>query len=223
MVDYEVARNNMVESQIRTNDVTDRRLLDVMRRIAREKFLPAEKSAVAYTDEDVLLGKFGEPPHPRYLMEPMPFARLVQAAEVTERDLVLDVGCASGYNSAVLAGLADSVVALEADKELAARATNALVEQEIDNVAVVIGPLEAGYPSEGPYDVIFLGGSVAEPPQALFDQLAEGGRLVAVVGDGPVGTAMVFLKHNGVHGGRAICDAAVPVLPGFEKRPAFVF
>src|SRR5690606_6460675 len=148
---------------------------------------------------------------------------LVQLAEVTDSDLVLDVGCGTGYASAVLAQLCDSVVALEVDEALAAKATSNLGDQGINNVAVVTGPLESGYPSEAPYDVIFLGGAVCEPPTGVFDQLAEGGRLVAVVGTGLVGKASIFTKHRGVTSGRAVFDAAVKVLPGYEKRPSFVF
>jgi protein-L-isoaspartate(D-aspartate) O-methyltransferase len=223
MIDFEAARRHMIDSQIRTNNVTDPRVLRAIGTVAREKFVPAARSAIAYVDEDVPIGAFGDPARPRYLMEPMPFARLVQLADVASSDLVLDVGCATGYASAVLAQLADSVVALEADEGLAATATRNLAEQAIDNVAVVTGPLEAGYPSEGPYDVIFLGGAVAEAPTGLFDQLAEGGRLVAVVGEGLVGKAAVFTKHNGITSERSVFDAAVPILPGFEQRPTFVF
>lgn len=223
MFDFEAARRHMIDSQIRTNNVTDPRVLRAIATVAREKFVPANRSSIAYVDEDVPIGEFGDPPRPRYLMEPMPFARLVQLAEVAPSDLVLDVGCATGYASAVLSQLADSVVALEADEGLAATATRDLAEQGIDNVAVVTGPLDAGYAAEGPYDVIFLGGATADAPTALFDQLAEGGRLVAVVGERLVGMATVFTKHNGTTSGRPVFDAAVPILPGFERRASFVF
>lgn len=223
MTDFNIARFNMVESQIRPNDVTDQRLLDALGGVAREEFLPGGRRVVAYMDENVLIGTFGEEATPRYLMEPMPFARLMQAADVKRSDLVLDVGCASGYSAAVLAQLADSVVALEADERLAAMATDTLMNQGIDNVAVVTGSLPDGYPSEGPYDVIFLAGSVDEVPQKLLDQLGDGGRLVAVVGGDPVGKAMVYVRRGEATSGREIFDAATPPLPGFRKQPGFVF
>ena len=223
MTDFNIARFNMVESQIRPNDVTDRRLLDALGVVAREEFLPSSRRAVAYMDEDVLIGTFGEEATSRYLMEPMPFARLVQAADVRSSDLVLDVGCATGYSAAVLSQLADSVVALEADESLASMATETLMNQGIDNVAVVTGSLPEGYPSEGPYDVIFLAGAVDEVPNKLLDQLGDGGRLVAVVGGGPVGKAMVYVKHDKATSGRVIFDAATPPIPGFRKEQGFVF
>lgn len=223
MTDFNIARFNMVESQIRPNDVTDQRLLDALGAVAREEFLPSGRRAVAYMDEDVLIGTFGDDATPRYLMEPMPFARLVQAADVRGSDLVLDVGCATGYSAAVLSRLADSVVALEADENLAGMATETLMNLGIDNVAVVTGPLPDGYPSEGPYDVIFLAGSVDEVPQQLLDQLGDGGRLVAVVGGDPIGKAMVYVRHDKATSGRVIFDAATPPIPGFRKEAGFVF
>ncbi len=223
MIDFENARSNMVESQVRPSDVTDRGLLDAMSSIAREAFLPGGRKALAYMDEDVLIGHFGEESVARFLMEPMPFSRLVQAAEVKSTDLVLDVGCATGYSSAVLARIADSVVALEVDGDLAATATQTLLDQGIDNVAVVSGELSDGYASQGPYDVIFVGGSVPEPPQALLDQLKDGGRMVAVVGQGAIGEACVFVKRGGVVGSKVVFDASVPPLPGAVRHAEFVF
>lgn len=223
MTDFNIARFNMVESQIRPNDVTDQRLLDALGAVAREEFLPSGRRPVAYMDEDVLIGTFGEDATPRYLMEPMPFARLVQAADVRSSDLVLDVGCATGYSAAVLSRLADSVVALEADEGLAGMATETLMNLGIDNVAVVTGPLPEGYASEGPYDVIFLAGSVDEVPQQLLDQLGNGGRLVAVVGGDPIGKATVYVRHDKATSGRVIFDAATPPIPGFRKDDEFVF
>ncbi len=223
MTDFETARYNMVESQIRPNDVTDRRLIDAIASVAREEFLPVGKRVVAYIDEDVLIGTFGDDDHPRYLIEPMPFARLVQAADVKSSDLVLDVGCATGYTAAVLAQLGDSVVALESAEDLASMATETLMNQGNDNVAVVTGTLRDGYPSEGPYDVIFLSGSVDSVPDKMLDQLSDGGRLVAVVGSGPVGKAMLYVRHADSTSGRVIFDASIPPLPGFREEPGFVF
>ncbi len=223
MIDFETARHNMVESQVRPSDVTNRGLLDAMSSIAREAFLPAGRKSLAYMDEDVLIGHFGDDQVARYLMEPMPFSRMVQAADVKSTDLVLDVGCATGYSSAVLAQVADSVVALEADEELAATATQTLLDQGIDNVAVVTGGLTEGYASEGPYDVIFVGGSVPEAPQSLLDQLKDGGRMVAVVGQGAIGEACLFVKRGDVVGSKVVFDVSVPPLPGVVRHAEFVF
>ncbi len=218
MVDFAVLRQNMVKAQLRTNEVTEPRLLEAMEEIPREIFVPERSQAVAYVDEDIEIG-LG-----RYLMEPMVLARLLQAAEVTPRNAALDIGCATGYSSAVLARLAGAVVAVESEPELAARADELLTGLGADNVAVVRGALEDGYAKQAPYDVILLGGAVPELPQTIIDQLAEGGRLLAVMrAPGEVGRATLTMRRQGAVSSRTLFDAAVPPLPGFERRPRFVF
>jgi protein-L-isoaspartate(D-aspartate) O-methyltransferase len=207
----------MVDSQLRTENVTDYDLLAAMSEIPRERFVPAEQAPLAYVDRDVPIGPS------RWLMEPAPFARLVQAAEVAATDIVLDVGCGTGYSAAVLARLADSVVALESDAGLAALASETLMDLGVANAAVVNGPLEEGYPSEGPFDVIVVEGAVEVVPDALLDQLKDGGRLVAIVGYGRAAAARVFTRSAGDVASREAFDAAVMPLPGFRKPQAFVF
>ena len=175
MIDHAVARHNMVSGQIRTNRVTDERLIEAMEEIPRELFVPRAKRGVAYVDEDVEIASG------RYLMEPMVLARLVQEAEITASDVVLDVGCGTGYASAVMARLAGTVIALDVDDTLAAEAEQALSAVGADNALVVTGPLADGFAEQAPYDVILVGGAVDHLPQALADQLAEGGRIVGVV------------------------------------------
>jgi protein-L-isoaspartate(D-aspartate) O-methyltransferase len=185
--------------------------------LSREDFVPDACRAVAYMDEDVPLGVPG-----RYLMEAMAFARLVQLAEVKPGDKVLCVGAGSGYGAAVLARLAQAVVAVEADARLAARARENL--KNLGQVKVVEGRHAAGSPADAPFDVIVIEGRAGEVPQALLDQLAPGGRLVAVVGETDVARMRVYARGTGGLTMREAFDASVSALPGLEKkRPAFVF
>ena len=218
MSDFAAARFNMVENQIRPNGVTDARVLEAMADVPRERFVPKKLQDAAYLDEDLAIADG------RFLMEPAVFARLVQAAAITPDDLVLDVGCGTGYSTAVLARLAASVVAVESDPQLVERASALLAELDADNAAAVEAPLEAGYPKQAPYDAIVLGGAVDEAPRALTDQLAEGGRLVAVVtGGSAVGRGEVVLRLHGALSRRVLFDAAVPPLPEFRVERGFVF
>jgi protein-L-isoaspartate(D-aspartate) O-methyltransferase len=220
MIDFAEMRRAMVDAQVRANDVTDLRIVAAMLETPRERFVPAGLRNFAYIDDDLLV-KDGSPS--RYLMEPMVLAKLLQAAEIGPEALVLDVGAASGYSTAVLAKLAGQVVALEEDTELAAQGSGVLVDLGLLNAAYVHGPLTAGWSAEAPYDVILLNGSVDSAPEALLAQLKPGGRLVAVVGRGRAGRATVFTNTTGGVGSRVVFDAAVPTLPGFEARPGFVF
>lgn len=223
MIDFAKARTIMVDTQIRTESVTDHDIIAAMSEIPREMFLAPALRPFAYIDDDILV-KDAEGGNPaRYLIRPTPLARMLQAAEIGQSDFALIVGSPTGYAAAVLARLAGSVVALESDETLAANASEALTEQGIDNVAVVTGPLEAGYPSEAPYDVILLGGAVEEIPQPLFEQLKEGGRLVGVLGYGRAAPAMVFTHTDDDFGGRSVFDVHLPPLPGFQRPRSFVF
>lgn len=223
MIDFASVRTKMVDSQLRTEDVTDHDILRAMGEIPRESFVPGHLKPLAYVDDDLLLREATATAPARHLVRAAPLARLLQAAEVDASDIVLDIGCATGYSAAVLARLANSVVALESDADLAAQATETLVELGIDNVAVVTGPLEAGYPSEGPYDVILAAGAVEVVPEPLLAQLKEGGRLIAVVGHGRAASAMLYTRTDGEIGSRPLFNAFVPPLPGFARPKAFVF
>lgn len=223
MIDYAAARHNMVESQIRPNQVTDARLLRALVDVPREEFVPAALRPLAYMDDDVPLVPAGRGLPERRLLAPMPLARLVQLADVEPDDLVLDVGCATGYSTALLAHLAESVVGLECDEGLAEQASQTLTELEIDNAAIVTGPLPAGYPSEGPFDVILLNGCVSDVPDELLKQLKDGGRLVAIVAEDEFGQAVLFRDFGGRISRRPAFDAGGPRLPGFEPKKEFVF
>ena len=221
-VDFQELRVKMVDGQVRTTDVTDSSVLDAMLTVPREAFVPAGRRDVAYIDENIELDVSQDAAR-RFLMEPSPFARLVQLAKVKTGDVVLDVGCATGYSSAVLSRIAGSVVALESDPLLAAQARETLAEQGCNNVSVVEGPLAGGHAARAPYDVILINGAVDELSPALFDQLADGGRLVAVIGQGNAGRATLHVKEGGVMSARHAFDASVKLLDEFRREPAFEF
>jgi protein-L-isoaspartate(D-aspartate) O-methyltransferase len=218
MPDHAVARHNMVAGQVRTNQVTDSALIAVLEEVPREIFVPPVLAGVAYLDEDLPLGGG------RYLMEPRVFARLLQAAGIGRSDVVLDIGCATGYSTAVMSRLAGTVVALESDPVLIRRANEALARLQLDNAVIVEGPLAAGYPAHAPYDVIVVEGAVPDVPTAISAQLAENGRLVAVLTPpGEFGQAILMLRRGNLVSSRAICDAAIPPLPEFGAVPGFQF
>ena len=219
MIDFAAMRLNMVESQLRTNRVTDRALLEAFEALPREDFVPKEKRGIAYIDEDLSIGDG------RFLMEPMVLARLLQAARLTKDDVVLDVGCTTGYSTALLAGLAGTVVGVEQDEAMVKSANDALSSHGIDNGVVICDPLNDGYPKQAPYNVIVLQGAVAELPESITKQLADGGRLVTVMREGEnlTGRATLVQRNGASLSSRALFDASTPVLPGFEKSESFVF
>jgi protein-L-isoaspartate(D-aspartate) O-methyltransferase len=221
--DFHEQRLKMVDSQLRTTDVTSIPVQDAMLKVPREAFVPARRRELAYIDEDILVSGNETSGNARYLMAPSPFGKLLQLTEIRKGDFVLDIGCATGYSAAVLSEIAGSVVALESDPALVEIATATLSSLGCDTVAVVHGPLEEGYASEAPYDVILLNGSVDRIPQALFDQLRDGGRLAAVEGQGLSGVARLYVKEDGIVAPRRGFNAAVNPLPGFREEPAFEF
>ena len=208
----------MVSGQIRTNRVTDERLIEAMEEIPRERFVPHAKRGVAYVDEDVEIASS------RYLMEPMVLARLIQESNIAADDMVLDVGCGTGYATAVMSRLAGTVIALDVDKSLASEAERTLSAVGADNAIVVTGPLAEGYARQAPYDAILLGGAVDHLPQALADQLAEGGKIVGVLREaGRVGQATLWAKHRGTLSSRSLFEASLPPLPGIARPVRFEF
>lgn len=220
--DFLQLRRNMVDSQIRTTDVTDLRLLEAILAIPREEFVPAGRRAVAYVDDDIDVTLPGSAER-RFLMNPSPMARIIQLAAVKPGDVVLDVGCGAGYVSAVLSKLAATVIAVDNDKAVVDAAAATLSRIGCDNVVTVNGDLSKGYAAEAPYDVVFIGGAVDVVPAALFDQLKEGGRLVTVEGHGNAGIAKLHVKHDGRVSARKAFNASVKPVPGFLMEPGFVF
>ena len=218
MVDTAQARLNMVESQLRTNKVTDEAVLAAFESVPREAFVPEALRAVAYRDEDIDLGEG------RCIMEPMVLARLLQAARPGPADLALEIGCGTGYATALLARMVATAVAVESVPALVEAAGTALAALGLDNAVVMKGDIGRGVPDQAPYNVIFIHGAVAEVPRAISDQLAEEGRLVTVVRAGAgVGRATLIERHGGITSSRVLFDAAVPTLPEFAPAPGFVF
>lgn len=215
MTDFAAARRHMVDGQIRTTDVTDLRLISALLEVPRERFMPPASVSLAYLDLDVPVGGS------RRLLRPMVLAKMIQAADIKPTDRVLDVGCASGYGAAVLGYIAGNVIALEQDTGLANAASDSLAAQR--NVKVVKGPLADGWPQGAPYDAVVVEGATEVVPNALCQQLKNGGRLICVLGDGPGLKAMLYTRSGTEAAGRAVFDAPAALLPGFAKTPVFAF
>lgn len=217
MMDYEAARTKMVDNQIRTTDVTSHSVLSAFLSVAREAFVPEKLRSLAYIDTDLEVSPC------RFIMEPSPLAKLVQLAAIGKGDKVMEIATASGYGAAILSQLAEKVVALESDAGLAEMARENLAGQGIDNATVCVGPLENGWQAEAPFDVILINGSVEVVPDALFSQMKDGGRLVAVVGYGLSSRAKVFVREHGHVSEKTEFNTSVQPLPGFRKISEFVF
>jgi protein-L-isoaspartate(D-aspartate) O-methyltransferase len=217
MSDYALQRSNMVETQVRTNDVTDPRIHAAMRSVERERFVPAAKRALAYTDLPI------EVVHGRFLSDPRTFAKLLQLAAIRATDSVLDVACATGYSTAVIAQLAKRVAGLEQDADLVRTASELVRSCGVLNASLVQGGLAEGCRQEAPFDVIYINGAVEVVPDSLLNQLGEGGRLVAVMRSDGQSRARLFTRENGNVGCREDFDSGVPLLVGFRKTVGFVF
>ncbi len=213
---FAAARQSMVLSQLRPNNVTSDSVADAMSVVPREDFVPKNLRGVAYMDEDLEVAK------DRFLIEPRVFALMVQAAKIVNTDVVLDVACGTGYSSAVLGNLAQAVVAIESDAELVEKASETLTKLEADNVAVIEAELNVGVAKQGPYNVIHINGAVDEVPEALLDQLADDGRLLCVIGSNP-GVATIYRKQSGSVYPTALFNAAVPQIGSMKAEAGFSF
>jgi len=219
MTDFALARRNMVDGQLRPNRVTNAALLAAVSELPRERFLPESLRSVAYADDDVPLG------NGRFLMEPMVLARLIQALQPQPDDKALVVASGRGYGAALLSRLAKSLVAVESDAALASSAEQTFKDLGIVNIEQTVTKSKAGNPAGAPYDVILIEGAVQRIPQAILDQLAEGGRLTTVLAApaGVLGVAQLVMKEGGACSGRPLFDAGTPALPGFAAPPRFTF
>jgi protein-L-isoaspartate(D-aspartate) O-methyltransferase len=221
MSGFSIARQKMVDGQVRPSDVTDLRIIDAMLAVPREAFVPRDKQALAYLDIDLDVSEGGS--ERRCLIKPVVTAKMLQAAELKDTDNVLVVGCATGYAAAVVARLAGQVTATEVDPAMAARAKDVLAQLGIGNVTVRAADSSEGDAANAPYDVIMLNGATEVTPDRLYRQLRDGGRLVGVFATAQPPRAMIVTHSHDDFGTRALFDAAVPVLPGLGRVPAFVF
>jgi protein-L-isoaspartate(D-aspartate) O-methyltransferase len=215
MTDFAKLRTMMVDTQVRPSDVTKFPIIEAMLTVARENFVPRAQREAAYVGEHVSLG------HGRVALDPRVLAKMLDVLNIQNDELVLDIGIGLGYSSAVIARMAQAVIAVEEDETLAGDAASALSEAGADNVVVEVAALAVGAPQHGPYDVVVLQGAVETIPAAILDQVKEGGRICAIFLDGPLGIARIGYKLNDDITWRLAFNATAPVLPGFEADRAF--
>ena len=216
MTEFASRRMMMVDTQVRPSDVTKFPIIDAMLHVPREVYVPRDRQEAAYVGQNVEIAPG------RVVLEPRTLAKMLDALDIQPGEMVLDLGCGLGYSAAVIARIADTVVAVEEDADLAAEAQRALADEGVDNAVVVAGPLAAGSAKHGPYDVITVEGGIESLPQALADQLKEGGRIAAVFMDGALGTVKTGIRMGGRIDWRFAFNASAPLLPGFARARGFV-
>ncbi|MGB7243597.1 MAG: protein-L-isoaspartate O-methyltransferase [Salaquimonas sp.] len=217
MTDYTARRSMMVDTQVRPSDVTKYPIIEAMLSVARENYVPMAKREAAYLGENLDLG--GN----RVVLEPRTLAKMLDALDISNDELILDVGATQGYAAAVIAHMAEAVVAVEEDETMANEAQEALSDAGVDNVIVHVGPLGAGAAQHGPFDAMIIEGGVSRLPDALLDQLKEGGRVACLFMDGALGEVRIGYKLDGQVSWRRSFNAGAPILPGFEAEAAFQF
>ena len=216
MSEFATRRVMMVDTQVRPSDVTKFPIIDAMLHVPREVYVPRDRQEAAYVGQNVEIAPG------RVVLEPRTLAKMLDALDIQPGEMVLDLGCGLGYSAAVIARIADTVVAVEEDADLAAEAQRALADEGVDNAVVVAGPLAAGSAKHGPYDVITVEGGIESLPQALADQLKEGGRIAAVFMDGALGTVKTGIRMGGRIDWRFAFNASAPLLPGFARARGFM-
>ena len=215
MTDYAARRTTMVDTQVRPSNVTKFPIIEAMLSIPREEFVPDTRREAAYVGENLDIGAG------RVMLEPRTLAKMLDALDVQRDEMVLDLGCGLGYSSAVIARLAEAVVAVESIEALASEAQDILSREGADNVILHQGPLAEGAAQHGPYDVIVIEGAVAELPASILDQLKDGGRIACLFMEGALGVVRIGYKLDGGISWRFAFNASAPVLAGFEKQAAF--
>ncbi len=215
MTDFTSRRIMMVDTQVRPSDVTKFPIIDAMLSVPREDFVPAAQREAAYMGENIDLGGG------RVVLEPRTLAKMLDALAISNKELVLDIGCGMGYSTAVIAHMAEAVVAVEDDESTAVEAQEALVANGADNAFVHQGALTEGAAKHGPYDVIILQGGVSEIPAPLLAQLKDGGRVAALFMQGALGEVRIGHKRGEKISWRMAFNASAPILPGFARQVEF--
>lgn len=215
MIDFATRRRMMVDTQVRPSDVTRYPVIDAMLSVPREIFVPDNQAEAAYAESLLPIAPG------RAMLEPRTLAKMLDLLDIRGDELVLDIGCGLGYSAALMSRMAEAVVAVETDDMLASEAQSALAQVGADNVAVHEGPLAAGAAELGPFDVIILQGGVETLPDALLDQLKDGGRIACLFVEGALGAVKLGIKRQDRVFWRFEFNANAPVLPGFAAQPAF--
>jgi protein-L-isoaspartate(D-aspartate) O-methyltransferase len=215
MTDFSTRRLMMVDTQIRPSDVTKFPIIDALLAVPREVYVPRDRRETAYMSDNLPIGSG------RVILEPRTFAKFLDALNIQPGEAVLDLGCGLGYSTAVIARLAEAVVAVEEDETLATEAQRTLSQEGVDNAAVIVGPLAGGAAKHGPYDVIMLEGGVETVPEALLAQLKDGGRIGCLFMEGALGVARIGYRIDGAMTWRSVFNASAPVLTGFALERTF--
>jgi protein-L-isoaspartate(D-aspartate) O-methyltransferase len=216
MTPFATRRRTMVDTQVRPSDVTKFPIIEALLSVPKEFYVPDSQREAAYVGENLALGDG------RVVLDPRTMAKMLDVLDIQPDEMVLDIGCGLGYSSAVLAKLAEAVVAIEEDAQLANEAQATLSAEGVDNVAVLEAALTDGAAKHGPYDVVVIQGAVAALPTAITDQVKEGGRIICLFMEGNLGVVRLGHKSDGNISWRQCFNASAPVLPGFAQQDAFV-
>ena len=217
-MEFHIARQNMIENQIKPSGVTDNSIINAMADLPREKFVSSDAATVCYSDKEIFLGD------ERYMMAPTLLASLLQEARIAEEHLVLNIGCGSGYSVAVLSRICRAVVGIEENPTLFEKASSLMVELGIDNALIVKKPLVNGYSKQAPYDAIVFNGAIEELPKKIIGQLANGGCIASVMRvNSNLGKAVITRKFGKLITATEIFDAWTPYMPQFNKKSSFKF
>jgi protein-L-isoaspartate(D-aspartate) O-methyltransferase len=217
-MDVERARFNMVEQQIRTWEVLDQRVLDLLLRVHREDFVPEHYKALAFADMEIPIG------HGEKMLHPKLEARMLQEIAIAETDRILEVGTGSGYMTALLASLGQHVYSVDIEPEYTRSAAAKLAAHAIRNVTLETGDAARGWDSHSPYDVIVLTGSLPLLPSSFQENLKSGGRLLAIVGEAPVMEARLITRiAAGAYHAVGLFETCITPLRNAQQPERFVF